>query len=354
MINTKELTGEWIQQTAKRFKADPLLTEKVIHALLLLEELVKQKLPFVFKGGTALMLHFNSEKRLSIDIDIILSDKETDIEQTLQVIADKNVFTRFELDDRSKRSNIEKAHYKLFYTPKRDVKEEEEFILLDILYEDVHYSNVVKLPIQSDFLPQQGEPLLVEVPTVENLLGDKLTAFAPKTTGIPYLKGSDNQSMEIIKQLYDIGTLFDVVEILNSVKETFRKFTVTELAYRNFDEKDMDAVLEDIYQTSLSICTRGMDGDADFRLLQDGINRITGYIFSESYYIDKAINHASKAAYLATLLKHDADSFERFDPSINMKDWVIEQPFNTRVNKLKKSDPEAFFYWYKMYEMSKQ
>jgi hypothetical protein len=353
MINTKELTGEWIQKTAKRFKADPLLTEKVIHALLLLEGLVKQKLPFVFKGGTSLMLHFNSEKRLSIDIDIILSERETDIEQTLQAIVDEQMFTRFELNERIKRSNIEKAHYKLFYTPKRDVKEEEEFILLDILYEEVYYSNMVQLPIQSHFLPQQGEPLLVDVPTVENLLGDKLTTFAPNTTGIPYLKGGDNQSMEIIKQLYDIGTLFDVAEDFNPVKETFQKFAATELAYRDFDENDIDAVLHDIYQTSLSICTRGMDGESDFKLLQDGINRITGYIFSESYYIDKAITHASKAAYLATLLKHNVDSFDRFDPSINMKDWVIEQPFNTRVNKLKKSDPEAFFYWYKMYEMSK-
>lgn len=353
MINTKELTGEWILQTAKRFKADPLLTEKVIHALLLLEGLVKQKLPFVFKGVTALMLHFNSEKRLSIDIDIILSDGETDIEQTLQAIVDEQLFTRFELNERSKRSNIEKAHYKLFYTPKRDVKEEEEFILLDILYEDVHYSNMVKLPVESDFLPQQGESLLVDVPSIENLLGDKLTAFAPNTTGIPYLKGSDNQSMEIIKQLYDIGTLFDVAEDFNSVKETFQKFAATELAYRDFDEDDLDVVMEDIYQTSLSICTRGMDGDADFDSLQDGINRIKGYIFSESYYIDKAITHASKAAYLAILLKLGVDSIERFGSSVNMKDWIIEQPFNTRVNKLKKSNPEAFFYWYKMYELTK-
>ena len=353
MINTKELTGEWILQTAKQFKTDPLLTEKVIHALLLLEGLVKQNLPFVFKGGTALMLHFNSEKRLSIDIDIIISEKDVDIEKTLHAIVDEHQFTRFELNERSKRSNIEKAHYKLFYLPKREVKEKEEFILLDILYEDVHYSDLVQLPVVSDFLPKKGKSLLVNVPSVENLLGDKLTAFAPNTTGIPYLKGGNNQSMEIIKQLYDIGSLFDVSEDINSVKETFQKIAVTELAYRDLDENDLDAVMEDIYQTSLSICTRGMDGDADFDLLQDGIKRVTGYIFSESYYIEKAITHASKAAYLATLLKHEADAIERFDPSINMKDWIIEQPFNTRVNKLKKSDPEAFFYWYKMYEISK-
>ncbi len=59
--------------------ADKILAEKVIRALLLLEGLTKQKLPFVFKGGTALMLHFNSIKRLSIDIDIILPNEIKDL-----------------------------------------------------------------------------------------------------------------------------------------------------------------------------------------------------------------------------------------------------------------------------------
>ena len=36
---------------------DKTLVKKVIRALLLLEGLVKQEIQFVFKGGTALMLH---------------------------------------------------------------------------------------------------------------------------------------------------------------------------------------------------------------------------------------------------------------------------------------------------------
>ena len=38
------------------------------------------------------------------------------------------------------------------------------------------------------------------IPSFEDLLGDKLTAFAPNTTGIPYFKKDDSMSMEIIKQ----------------------------------------------------------------------------------------------------------------------------------------------------------
>ncbi len=39
------------------------------------------------------------------------------------------------------------------------------------------------------------------------MTGDTLTAFAPNTTGIPYLKNKDSMSMKTIKQLYDIGNL---------------------------------------------------------------------------------------------------------------------------------------------------
>lgn len=34
-----------------------------------------------------------------------------------------------------------------------------------------------------------------------------------------------------------------------------------------------------------------------------------------------------------------------------MKDWNITDPMNTKLNKLKKSNPEAFFYLYKTREM---
>ena len=75
MIDQALITTDWLTKVAKENRnADKILIEKVIRALLLLEGLVKQKLKFVFKGGTALMLLLNSAKRLSIDIDIILPE----------------------------------------------------------------------------------------------------------------------------------------------------------------------------------------------------------------------------------------------------------------------------------------
>jgi len=216
MINQKEITVEWLSEVSKKHRnVDKILTEKTIRALLLLEGLAKQNIDFVFKGGTALMLHFNSAKRLSLDIDIIL--------------------------------------------------------------------------------PQEIE----------------------------------------------------------TIKDTFHKFAQTEIAYRN-EKQTTEDVLNDIYQTALSIVTRGTDGNGNFDDLQKGIQRTKNLIFSESYQIEKAIIHASKAAYMATLIKHNAASFDKFEHLQQLKDWTISKPFNTKLNKLKKSNPEAFFYWYKIYEFEKQ
>lgn len=65
MIKLETTTKERIEAIAKSQKADKILVEKVVRALMLLEGLAKSDLDFVFKGGTALMLLFRSGKRLS-------------------------------------------------------------------------------------------------------------------------------------------------------------------------------------------------------------------------------------------------------------------------------------------------
>ena len=140
---------------------------------------------------------------------------------------------------------------------------------------------------------------------------------------------------------------------METVKTTFHKFALTELAYRNTNQTP-EEVLNDIYQTALCIVNRGSDESGNFNELQKGIQRIKNLIFSESYHIEKAIIHASKVAYIATLIKNNANSFDKFDKLQQLKDLTISEPFNTKLNKLKKSNPETFFYCYKIYELSNQ
>ncbi len=131
-----------------------------------------------------------------------------------------------------------------------------------------------QLPIQSRFLKLEGEPVMVNVPSKADMLGDKLTAFAPNTTGIPYFKGKKDCSMEIIKQLVDIA-------------------------------------------------------------------------HGEKYTIDSAITNASKAAYLSRLIANGVPTAVHFNPQNidSLRDAVIKDPLHTKLNKLRKSNIEAFFYW---------
>ncbi len=73
MIDPQSRSLEWIEQASGLIPniADTALVEKAIRALSLLESLVRSGCPFVFKGGTALMLHLDTSRRLSIDVDIV-------------------------------------------------------------------------------------------------------------------------------------------------------------------------------------------------------------------------------------------------------------------------------------------
>ncbi len=339
---------QWIEKVSKAtHNADKTLVEKTIRAFVLLEGLASAGLPFVFKGGTSLMLLTKSSKRMSIDIDIIMPDIPAHLTETLEAIAQKQGFLRAVPQERHGEARVPKMHYKFYYKPIHRTANDEDCVLLDILTEQVPYADIKQVEITSRFLPM-AEPLsMVMMPSANDLLGDKLTAFAPNTTGIPYFKHGNGMGMEINKQLYDVACLFDLCDDLKVVASTFEKIADSELRYREGDNLTKMDVLEDIFQTALCVSTRGMQGKGEFDELMAGIKRVNGFIFSESYQIDKAIVYASKAAYLSALIKKGAQEFERYSNPLQIKEWQIEQTEYNKLNKLKKSNPEAFFYWYK-------
>ncbi len=183
-------------------------------------------------------------------------------------------------------------------------------------------------------------------------MGDKLTAFAPNTTGIPYFKKEKLMGQEIIKQLYDIGNIFEKIDNLTIVKDVFYSFAIVELQYRNMGE-NVNIVLEDIIENCLSISTRQNVGNANFEVLLLGLKQIATYIFSETYHIEKAIIHSARIAYLVALMQSET-LIELYNNRIDMTDWLIVQPNNTKLNKLKKTNPEAFYYWFKFYSLKIQ
>ena len=354
MIDKKSLNIEWINKvSAKKRNADRILVEKVIRALLLLEGLAKINLEFVFKGGTALMLLLNSSRRLSIDIDIIIQNEQKDLESLFQKLVEEQFFNKFEPQARITESKIIKAHYKFYYTPVHRTRVEEEYILLDVLFEKATYQNIENFPVTSDFVISNEENISVPVPSAEDILGDKLTAFAPNTTGIPYFKNETSMSMEIMKQLYDISSLFDIITDIETVANTFKLFAEKELGYREKSNLNHEEVINDIIETALCVTSRGNVGEGNFDELQKGIQRVSRFIFSETFHLDKAIVSASKAAYVVSAIRFNQKRIEKFDNPQLMKEWIIDNPLWSRMNRLKKSNPEAFFYWYKMHKLIK-
>ena len=239
------------------------ILEKAVRAFSLLESLALSGCPFIFKGGTALMLHLNNPKRLSIDIDIICPPG-TKIESYLNQNAGQYGFNKIELVERHTEHTIPKSHVKFHYQVAYKTNNVTDYILLDVLFENNHYNKLVSLPIENQFLKTAGEKIFVQTPIKEDILGDKLTAFAPNTTGIPYYKKGQLYTMEIIKQLYDIASLFDFTNDLSTTTDTFYKYAKIELAYRSLDVNNVQQVLDDIFQTSLCICLKGQTNKEQF------------------------------------------------------------------------------------------
>jgi len=255
MIDKKSHTIEWIADLRGRLgkRIDPKLIEKVIYALTFLEQLRLNGLEFVFKGGTALLLATENPRRFSIDIDLITREPESKIRDIIEKISGLDIFIRWEDDnDRKHSPGAPVGHFKIFY--KSVVDGHEEPVLLDLLYALNPYPQTRELPVKHNWLVTSGENIMVVLPTFEAILGDKLTAFAPKTTGILYTK---NRPVEIIKQLYDIAYLFDRIADLDIVRNSYSKVVQDEIGYRNL-KVNLDDVLKDTKEACYTLAERNL------------------------------------------------------------------------------------------------
>jgi hypothetical protein len=344
MISSQSRTSEWIMKIrgTSQIPTDPILIEKMILALTLLENLRAGGIDFIFKGGTSLLLIVGAPMRFSIDLDIVM---ETDqgLEEAIQHVIRQGVFHRFEEDERL--SAVPKRHYKFFF--QSAIQGKESSILLDILFESNPYPVCQAVAIQSGLLVTEGKPTQITCPVPECLLGDKLTAFAPHTTGILY--GKDKE-MEISQQLYDLGLLFEIVHDIRLVSDTFHTIADQELAYRSLCHLSTANVLADSFATACLIGTRGYGAPEEYAELLNGIKKMAGFVYAEHFTLDSAILCAAKVAYLIVLIENQQPTIARFDPRINLADLVIHNLAYNRLNKVKKTSPEAFFYFYRACE----
>lgn len=259
MIDLRSLSPEWLAEKRKKYSRDPGLMENMIYALHLLEQLKLSGLDFIFKGGTSLVLMLDEPQRFSVDIDIIVRPdmSKQDLESHLSKIVGASNFTGMRLDERrSYKAGVPKAHYAFSFQSNVSIKTREgeviaqpqKEILLDVLFAESHYPVLVERPVQTEWLATEGEVVMVKTPDICSIAGDKLTAFAPNTTGVPYHREGINDKgeaiksemfMEIMKQAFDVGCLFDLIQSVDTFKQSYRATASGEIKYRRKGVSDL-------------------------------------------------------------------------------------------------------------------
>ncbi|MCB9211599.1 MAG: nucleotidyl transferase AbiEii/AbiGii toxin family protein [Ignavibacteriales bacterium] len=349
MISEKSFSKEWIAELRSQTnykKSHPELMEKMIYALYLVEMLVNEKLDFMFKGGTCLTLLIPEVRRFSIDVDITTEVDKEDLEETLNKIIKVSRFARFELDSkRSFKDGFPKAHYNLFYASEYDGTENS--ILLDVVFDKSPYSEIIEVAVENDFLLSDSSNIMVKVPSINSITGDKLTAFAPNTIGVPYQKGKE---LQIIKQLYDVSRLCELTDSLETVRNTFEKVCDAQFSYLG-KEFSYDDVLNDTIYTAFLLGMRNRNkGEAKdkFDELMIGIKSFPPYLPTPQYTEFNAIEDTSKAALLAAkLLVKNYDPFPIISKvDYNPKEYqIIGDQFSPLYKMIKGMPNLSLLYW---------
>ena len=345
-IKNKEFLEESIKNLKKENpSADIQLLEKTIGALFLVESLVNTGLDFVFKGGTSLILLLDEIKRFSVDVDIITEESQEKVKQIIsEIIDNQDLFTRVEENIRenavSKRMEI--AHYKFFFNSVTD--DSEKYILLDVAFESNKYPGVIEKRIENTKLKVKSN-LSVKVPSIESILGDKLTVLAPRTTGISY---DSEKELELMKQLYDVDKLFDEVEEVNEIRESFINIANREINYRKLKEITYEDVLNDIEDFTKDIIYR--ENKENLNKITIGMRKFTNFMLERKFLIDKEVlTAASKVAYLAHVIKNNKNEIEEYGVG-NIEGIEVPIEYRKRLKVIQKINEEAYYYIIKSME----
>jgi len=346
MIKKICFKSKWMIDKHKETSVDPILIEKAIYAFELLGSLVENGINLIFKGGTGLMLLISELKRLSIDLDIITEETDKTLDKAFNGIIKEGIFKKWEEDKRLSNYKIPKRHLKFYYVS--SIENRNSYILLDIVQMYSPFPKTIEKPIILPLFEVEKEVKVI-IPTVNSFTGDKLSAFAPTSIGIPYGKG---KSMEIIKQLFDLGILFEYITDLKEISRSYKTIAQIEASYRNIN-LSVDKFLDDSIKASFLLCQLDFRGSIENDYtgeLRNGIKRIKSHIVSGRYSLLNAKEDASKVACLAFLIKDsrldiDIERSKQDRENIDrIKDVYLPGGLGV-LNKLKVISPESFYLW---------
>lgn len=347
MIQQHCFDRTWIEaQQAELGLRDPGLLEKCIHALQLLGLLAESGLPFVFKGGTSMVLLLERLRRLSIDIDIVSEAAEATDPAYLQRLAQDSRFVRVEEDDRGDHRLPHRRHFKFFYNSV--CSSIDNYVMLDVLQEQNLYPVTQRIPIRASFIETE-RAVDVTLPTVDALLADKLTAFAPNTVGV---RLTPDSNMQVIKQVVDVGELFTQAADLPLIRQTYAAICAAEIGYRG-GALTQAAALDDTIETARQISEiRLRPQDPTTALIDAARKRLENHLIGPALDMDNLKVAAARTACIAALIRNPTSPLTLndllYDPAQASELAALTISHYPRLNRLKTVNPEAFFYWHRV------
>jgi len=356
-------THAWAGQERKKLgNCDPGLLEKCVYALTLLGYLAESGLPFLFKGGTSILLHLPEIRRLSIDIDIVTPVADTELNRVVARIGQTAPFIRCEESVRGTVAgrNIlpHRRHFKFWFRSGR-ARPEEGCVLLDVVREEHWPHDTLKRPIRTAFLVPDRE-IMVTLPTIESLLADKLAAFAPTTTGVRLRHPSDNapgEIMQVAKQLFDVGVLFEHAVDFAAVARVYDGAQAQESGYRG-NLHSRDATLTDTLNACLGVTgarVRGAPANnfPDTPLLMEGFDRLKGHLTQGRADDNARRVLAARAGVLAAHLRANrpfdfaAARYKQSEAQLAaLRGASLRGHVHEWIDRIKPVSAEAYHYWY--------
>lgn len=357
MLSKKCFTREWIDTLTGRLAArNPRLVETCIHAFELVGRLAAAGLDFVFKGGTSVLLHLQPFRRLSIDVDIITPVGMDELQRVLREVC-RPPFGQFQYQDWRARENPPTRYFQIpYHSPTLGGQ---YALQLDVQTGANPYPVVETKAITLDLLDVET-PQSVRVPSIDCLLGDKLTAFAPSTIGVLYAplprnpgdRQPEPMPIQALKQLFDVGELFMAAGSLPSVAQAYDRVYAVQNDARGGGyarEQCLNDTLEAAFLISQMQLRQEVRNERT-AFLNRGIRELDSHILGPAFDMRAAKLQAARVAHLAALLRTGRldvplATVRQMPPLAELAALTIAGPYD-RLAALRQTSPEAFYGWY--------
>lgn len=314
-----------LEEKQQLFQAQDLQTlEKCALALELVGRLRKERLDFIFKGGTSLMLLFDLPKRLSIDVDILCLEPLEKLNEILNRVVTEAPFNRWKHQDHRDREAPPTKHFQVYYDPIVP-QAHPPSIQIDVIESESPYAQLVEQRVEAPFLEIE-EDVSVPMPSASCLLGDKLAAFAPSTIGYPYQpisrtgREGEPRPIKVLKHLFDLGVLAELGTNMTHTIRTYEKIFEEQLKFRGkaFEKQGIqisrDVALDDSQDAAFWAARVGgrrlPKGEAKLNFMQGGIRALRSHLFNEPFGPAETRLAAGCATLVAEIVRKESADFD--------------------------------------------